>query len=121
MENIAPETGKCNKIFVYGTLQHGQSRNYILQGLKYEKAILPNHRKVSPPSLGFPFIVRDDAANVSGEVYFDVRQSLINELDRIEGEGFLYHRILVKVKINNGKEVDAFTYYPSDKLIKNYT
>ena len=111
----------CNRLFVYGTLQHGQSRNYILQGLRYEKATLPNHCKISPPSLGFPFIVCDDATNVSGEVYFDVRQSLINELDRIEGEGFLYHRILVKVKINNGKEVDAFTYYPSDKLIKNYT
>lgn len=110
----------CNRLFVYGTLQHGQSRNFILQGLKYEKAILPSHRKVSPPSLGFPFIVRDDSANVNGEVYFDVSQSLINELDRIEGEGFLFHRILVKVKISDEKEVDAFTYYPSDKLIKKY-
>jgi gamma-glutamylcyclotransferase (GGCT)/AIG2-like uncharacterized protein YtfP len=120
MEYKTTKSQDCDRFFVYGTLQHGQSRNYILQGLRYKKAILPNHRKISPPSLGFPFIVRDDSVNVRGEVFFNVSQSLINELDRIEGEGLLYHRILVKVKIEDGKEVDAFTYYPSQKLIANY-
>ena len=120
MEYKSTKTQNCDRIFVYGTLQHGQSRNYILQGLRYQKAILPNHRKISPPSLGFPFIVRDDSANVRGEVYFNISKSLINELDIIEGEGLLYHRILVKVNIEDSKEVDAFTYYPSQKLIMNY-
>jgi len=112
---------KSNKLFVYGTLQHGQSRNYILRGLKYEKATLINYRKVTSPSLGFPFIIRDDSSNVRGEVYYDVEQSLINQIDMIEGEGELYHRILVKVKLDNEKELEAFTYYPSEALIKNYT
>jgi gamma-glutamylaminecyclotransferase len=109
-----------NRLFVYGTLQHGQSRNYVLKGLKYEKAILPSFRKIEPPSLGFPFIIKDNKYNVKGEVYYGVSRSLINHLDMIEGEGRLYHRIIVKVKIENGNEIDAYTYYPSEILIKNY-
>ncbi|MFW9879200.1 MAG: gamma-glutamylcyclotransferase family protein [Candidatus Thorarchaeota archaeon] len=111
---------KCNKIFVYGTLQHGQSRNYILKGLKYEKATLLNYRKVEPPSLGFPFIIQDDNSKVGGEIYYDIEKSIINQIDMIEGEGELYHRILVKVKLDDGRETEAYTYYPSDMLIKNY-
>jgi gamma-glutamylcyclotransferase (GGCT)/AIG2-like uncharacterized protein YtfP len=90
-------------------------------GLKYEKAILLNYKKVEPSSLGFPFIIRDDNSSVKGEVYYDVGQSLLNKLDMIEGEGELYHRILVEVKLENGNETEAYTYYPSEILIKNYT
>ena len=76
-----------DKIFVYGTLQHGQSRNYVLKGLKYEKAILPKYRKLEPPSLGFPLIIQDHNSNVEGEIYYGVDQSLINQIDIVEGEG----------------------------------
>ncbi|MFW9874410.1 MAG: gamma-glutamylcyclotransferase family protein [Candidatus Thorarchaeota archaeon] len=112
---------KFYMLFVYGTLQHGQSRNFILRGLKYEKAFLFNYRKVTPPSLGFPFIIRDDFSKVKGEVYYGLDTSLISQIDMIEGEGELYHRILVKVVLENGKELDAFTYYPSVILIKKFT
>ncbi|MFW9941240.1 MAG: gamma-glutamylcyclotransferase family protein [Candidatus Thorarchaeota archaeon] len=112
---------KFYKLFVYGTLQHGQSRNYILRGLKYEKAILFNYRKVTPPSLGFPFIIRDNSSEVRGEVYYGVDPSLLSQIDIIEGEGELYHRILVKVVLENGIELDAFTYYPSEILTKKFS
>lgn len=118
--NQKNNSGICDKLFVYGTLQHGQSRNYILSGLKYEKAILPNHRKITPPSLGFPFILQNDSSEVKGEVYYGVDQNLIKQIDIIEGEGSLYHRILINVKTDNGNELEAFTYYPSKILIKNY-
>ena len=111
----------CDRLFVYGTLQHGQSRNYILRGLKYEKATLFNYLKVVPPTLGFPFIICDETSSVRREIYFGLKQSLINQIDIIEGEGQLYHRILVNVKLDSGKKSDAFTYYPSEILIKNYT
>jgi gamma-glutamylcyclotransferase (GGCT)/AIG2-like uncharacterized protein YtfP len=111
---------KVNTIFVYGTLQQGQSRNYVLKGLKYEKAILPNYRKLEPPSLGFPFIIKDEKSSVKGEVYYGVNRSLINHLDIIEGEGRLYNRILVRIKVESGKEIAAYTYYPSEVLIKKY-
>lgn len=121
MENKGNIKIKCDNLFVYGTLQHGQSRNYVLKGLLYKKATLNNYKKVIPPNLGFPFIIRDELSNVEGEIYFKVDDSLLNQLDLIEGEGHLYHRIIVKVRLDNGKILHAFTYYPSKILIKNYT
>lgn len=121
MESKESKTQNLDKVFVYGTLQSGQSRNYILSGLKFEKATLMNFRKVEPPDLGFPFIVRDNNSEVTGEIYYEVSNSLIYQLDLIEGEGKLYHRIIVKVQLDSGKELKAFTYYPSEILIKNYT
>ncbi len=112
---------KYSKLFVYGTLQHGQSRNYILSGLMYEKATLLNYRKLEPPSLGFPFIIKDDNSLVNGEIYYGVGQSLLKRIDMIEGEGQLYYRILVKVNLEDERETEAYTYYPSEILIKNYT
>jgi gamma-glutamylcyclotransferase (GGCT)/AIG2-like uncharacterized protein YtfP len=120
MKNTNLKDTRCYKLFVYGTLQDGQSRNIILKGLRYEKATLFNYKKVISSSLGFPFIVRDDSSNVKGEVYYDIDESIISEIDRIEGEGELYHRIVVKVTLLNGKELEAYTYYPSEILVKNY-
>ncbi len=120
MENNNSKVNLLDRIFVYGTLQHEQSRNYVLKGLKYEKAILPNFKKIEPPSLGFPFIIKDNKSSVKGEVYYGVSKSLINHLDMIEGEGRLYHRIVVRVILENGNEIDVYTYYPSEILIKNY-
>ncbi|MFW9820295.1 MAG: gamma-glutamylcyclotransferase family protein [Candidatus Thorarchaeota archaeon] len=121
MKNNNSKENLLDRIFVYGTLQHGQSRNYILKGLKYEKAILFSYKKIEPRALGFPFIIKDSKSSVRGEVYYNVSKSLINHLDMIEGEGRLYHRIIVRLNLENGNEIDAYTYYPSEILIKNYT
>ncbi|TFG23269.1 MAG: gamma-glutamylcyclotransferase [Promethearchaeota archaeon] len=110
-----------NNLFVYGTLQHGQSRNSILKDLSYEKAILPDYKKVEPPTLGFPFIIREEGSIVEGEVYFEVPDSLLERIDVIENEGDLYHRLLVKVKTVKEKELEAYIYYPSEDLIKSYS
>lgn len=107
-------------LFVYGTLQYGQSRHHILEGLRYEKATLPKHKRVSPPSLGFPFIVFNEASKVEGEVYYDIDEELIKTLDLIEGEGSLYHRIIVEVLTEDGTKIQAYTYYPSEILIKKF-
>jgi len=120
MEKNNNLNNKYNKLFVYGTLQHGQSRNYILSGLKYEKAILLNYRKLEPPSLGFPFIIKDVNSIVNGEIYYGIGEYLLKQIDMIEGEGQLYHRILVKVNLEDERETEAYTYYPSEILIKNY-
>ncbi len=111
---------KFNRLFVYGTLQHGQDRNIILQDLRYEKAILPGYRKVLPPSLGFPFIIRDEASEVKGEVYYGLEEDLFKKIDVIEREGSLYHRILVKVETTKGEEIESFVYYPDKSLINAY-
>lgn len=111
---------ECKNLFVYGTLQHGQSRHHVLEDLEYEKAILPKHKKISPPSLGFPFIIFNEASKVEGEVYYDIDRDLLKTLDLIEGEGSLYHRIIVEVLTENKGKVQAYTYYPSDILLNKY-
>ncbi len=111
---------KTNNMFVYGTLRHDQSRGHVLQGLQYKEANLLNHKKISPPTLGFPFIIENDSSEVKGEVYFDVDRDLIKQIDMIEGEGSLYHRIIVEIRTENGERVKAYTYYPSERLIRSY-
>ena len=108
----------CDRLFTYGTLQSGYSRNYLLQGLEFKEAVLLGYRKISPPELGFPFIIQDQESTVSGEIYFRLTQAHWIQIDLIEGEGSLYHRILVEVKtIPEGLEYQTFTYYPSIGLI----
>ncbi len=116
------EYEEIDRLFVYGTLQSGQSRNYILRGLSFEKALLSEHRKEVPPELGFPFIVQDKRSHVEGEVYFGLKQSHWSQIDLIEGEGSLYHRILVEVElIRKGRNLIVYTYYPSENLVESYS
>jgi len=112
---------RVKNMFVYGTLRHDKSRGHVLGALEYTEATLPNHKKVSPPTLGFPFIVQDESSEVQGEVYYNVSNDLIRQIDMIEGEGSLYHRIVVEVETEDGKHVKAYTYYPSERLIESYT
>ena len=108
----------CDKLFVYGTLQHGKSRGHVLKNLKYKKAILPNFRKIVPAQLGYSIILKDKDSLVEGEVYFDLDQSLFEKLDVIEDEGNLYHRILVNIKTLEDEKLPTYVYYPSETLIK---
>ncbi|MHA2248010.1 MAG: gamma-glutamylcyclotransferase family protein [Candidatus Hodarchaeales archaeon] len=113
---------KCDRLFTYGTLQSGYNRNYLLEGLIFEKAFLPGYRKVTPPELGFPFIIKDSNSKVSGEIYFELKQFHFTQIDLVEGEGSLYNRILVEVEtIPEGMKYFTFTYYPSNRLIKQYS
>ena len=111
----------CQNLFVYGTLQYGESRNYLLKGLIFEKASIYGYRKIFLEDLGYPIIIRDEKFYVNGEVYFCVSESLLNMLDVVEGEGSLYHRIVVNVKTITKKNYLAYVYYPSKKLINSNT
>lgn len=110
---------QCDKLFVYGTLQHNQNRGYLLKNLKFKKAILPKFRKISPPQLGFPIIIEDKSSMVEGEIYYDLDQSLFQTLDTIESEGNIYHRILVNIKTLEKEELLTYVYYPSETLINS--
>ncbi len=105
-----------NRLFVYGTLKQGQNRHYLLKDVEFEIAFLMGYEKQDPPSLGYPFIIRKEGKRVEGEVYLNISDSILQKIDIIEGEGDLYHRILVKVKTLKGEELNAFVYYPSQSL-----
>ncbi len=119
-EEQKSRTQECDRLFVYGTLQHGQSRNYILKELTFQKAILSGYRKISLSHLGFPIIIQDKKSKVKGEVYFGLDNSLFQEIDIIEGEGSFYHRLLVNVETSEGESLLAFVYCPSQSLIDSH-
>jgi len=109
-----------NNLFVYGTLSQGKSRNYLLKGLSYKRAILQDFRKLKNENFKFPIILKESNSKVYGEIYFDINERLMKQLDEIEGGGRLYHRILVEVVTDENEKINAFTYYPNEELIRNY-
>jgi gamma-glutamylcyclotransferase (GGCT)/AIG2-like uncharacterized protein YtfP len=95
-------------LFVYGTLQRGQAAHCRLSGARFAgNAVLKGFALYN---LGwYPGIVEDDMDSVSGEAYADIGE-LLPELDRYEGEGSTYSRLMVKVTLETGEEMDSFIY-----------
>ena len=96
------------------------SRHYVLEEHHFMRAKLDRFVRIWPPGLSFPFIIPQEGF-VLGEIYFDVAPTKFVELDRIEGEGYLYNRANVSVKLLDapfkGLKVDAITYVGSDSLV----
>ena len=61
------------------------------------------------PEEGYANIIRDDRGLVEGILY-DVPDSYMSILDRVEGYPDHYDRIRVSVQKVNGKKVEAITY-----------
>lgn len=96
------------------------SRHSVLEEFHFLRAKLDDFIRIWPPGLSFPFIIPQEGF-VLGEIYFDVAPNKFVELDRIEGEGYLYNRANVSVKLLDapfkGLKVDAITYVGSDSLV----
>lgn len=93
------------KVFVYGTLKSGYGNNYILS----EGA----HRKIGDAVVegfklyqyGFPVAKEDENSKAIGEVW-DIgdNDATLARLDRLEGEGYMYHRKVVKAYVLGNQE-----------------
>lgn len=89
------------KVFVYGTLKRGGVLHNNLKRCKYlgvDK--IPNFTMFK---MGwFPAVIptKDSRENVYGEVY-EINQSVLNQLDAIEGKGVLYNRTKVVTKFGD--------------------
>lgn len=91
------------KIFVYGTLKRGYG-NYAR--LLKDRAGFINEgvttRTFDMIDIGFPMIFPvDDGDRVRGEV-FEIDASTLKQLDRLEGEGSMYHRRLELIQLDDG-------------------
>lgn len=97
-----------HNIFVYGTLMKGFRNHIAMLGSKCisNDAVIEGYAmyNVGP----YPAIVKEDGGKVRGEFY-KVSSMKIKTLNRIEGEGFLYKRTPVKVKVGD-EEMDGETY-----------
>ncbi|MFX1520639.1 MAG: gamma-glutamylcyclotransferase family protein [Promethearchaeota archaeon] len=108
----------------YPFLRLPGSRHYVLEEFHFMRAKLDGFVRIWPPGLSFPFIVPQEDEEVIGELYFDLPPSKFFELDRIEGEGYLYHKENVSVELLDapfrGLKVDAVTYVGAANLISEH-
>ena len=94
-------------VFVYGTLRNGEVRHRVIQDCEFVGMAYAEDYDLYLIS-DFPGIV-PGSGRVVGEVY-RVSEEKFQRLDQIEGTPYLYRRELIKVKLANGEELEAYTY-----------
>ena len=105
----APYEGRNRTVFVYGTLMTGERAAWMLDaGSCLGKAYVNRYALYDLGS--FPGIVAEPGGSVLGEVW-TVPDRTIDELDRYEGEGSLYHREMVRAVLEDGAlTAEAYIY-----------
>ena len=102
------------RLFVYGTLAPGRPNEHVLAEIEgtWEPATVTGTLRQEGwgAELGYPGIVFDDAGDeVQGFVFSSDRLSdLWPKLDAFEGEA--YKRVLIDVKLTDGRTVEAYIY-----------
>jgi len=113
------------KYFAYGSNMDPDRMNK--RGVKFSSrkwALLRGYKlefnKVSSlnPKEGYANIVVDKESTVEGILY-EIEKSDLLKLDRWEGVPTHYKRIVVKVRLKDGKIVEAFTYVANPQKVKN--
>ena len=103
-------------VFVYGTLMKDQSAAHHMDRAEFlGEAILEDYAIYD---LGwYPGIKPCRGEQVYGEVYM-VDDDMLQQMDRYEGEGFLYLRKLVMVKMSD-RTREAFVYVYNHEVNEN--
>lgn len=96
------------KVFVYGTLMKGNSNHRFLDGTKYIGSARIAGYSMFEVTKHYPGIVHG-SDDIYGEVY-EINKDVLNRLDGLEGEGFLYKRIVDKAVTDDGTEHDVYIY-----------
>jgi gamma-glutamylcyclotransferase (GGCT)/AIG2-like uncharacterized protein YtfP len=83
------------KIFVYGTLKRGYGNNRLLQEAGFLRVEELYDYKLY--NAGFPVAAPDPGSSAVGEVW-DIgdNQQILHNLDRLESEGRMYHRVYIE-------------------------
>jgi gamma-glutamylcyclotransferase (GGCT)/AIG2-like uncharacterized protein YtfP len=90
-------------LFVYGTLQDPQLVEQLLgKSLPSCTATLPGYRRVEPPGC-YPYAEADAAAALVGRVLQGIDAEALSALDRYEGEGELYQRIVATAVVGTSQ------------------
>jgi len=94
-------------VFVYGTLKKNKGANHFLSNAKFlGEGVIQGYEMYIVSY--FPGIVKGNG-KVRGEVY-EVDEEILEMLDEYEGVPYLYERIKETVKLDNGKEIEAYLY-----------
>jgi gamma-glutamylaminecyclotransferase len=111
-------------LFVYGSLRKGLHNNYLLDKANYigtfstvDKYIMIGTKSFSYPYLVHPTYLKSKlydsvgyiySKNIVGEVY-EINQSTLKHIDKIEGYPEYYTRKTIEVK-NNIAKINAYAY-----------
>lgn len=110
-------------IFTYGTLKNGFCNNKLIENLEFiEKARTCEKFQMYPCiNYAFPFVIKSEKNHtILGEVYKLVSKKDLELLDELEGYPTLYIREETKVKLNNGKVIDAIIYLKNEEEYKDF-
>ena len=89
-------------VFVYGTLMGNRANHrFYLKNQRYlGQAVLPGHALYDLGS--FPGTIADPTEKVRGELY-EINSQCLRQLDQLEGNGSLYVRETVMVRLGDEK------------------
>lgn len=95
-------------MFVYGTLKKGHSNHKLLKRSTYiGEATIEGYCIYD---LGFyPGIKVEEGSQVAGELY-EITDQVLKDLDRLEGEGYLYKREMTEARLMNGERIETAVY-----------
>lgn len=98
-----------NLVFVYGTLMRDRSNHkyYLEDSLFLGSGSIQGYALYDLGS--YPGIRQQENECTKGEV-FEVDDKTMSRLDRLEDEGFLYIKKVLKVEMDNGLVQDAYAY-----------
>ena len=85
----------------------------ILEGWK----LLFNKIASRNPNEGYANIEREEGSIVEGILY-EIQGSDVEKLDKYEGYPNHYERLNVRVRLDNGKEVEAVTYVANSNKVR---
>jgi len=106
------------KIFIYGTLKKRHCRSGIMRGeFLGEAKTTANYKMYSCGA--YPALVEDkNGIEIEGELW-DVDESLLLNLDQIEGVPYLYDRKSVRLSTHDFKDVITYLFQQSvDNLLE---
>lgn len=99
------------KVFVYGTLKRGYGNwGWALRDrATYIGKAVTKNATFDMLHAGFPVLMEGGKCAAAGEV-FEVNKEILADLDRLEGEGIMYHRKVIPVVLETGEELQASVY-----------
>lgn len=106
------------KLFTYGTLKKGQSRAHILKDgtfLGHAVSIDPFLMKVTSGYDTFPVLFEGGEVPVSGEMYEFDDEAILDRLDMIESNGYLYEREKRYFILEDRRREEAWVYIGNNR------
>jgi gamma-glutamylaminecyclotransferase len=98
-------------IFVYGTLQLAHGNHRLIQDCRFVGTATTKEKYLLTAS-GIPYVSKaEPVSNVKGEVYELNSSSQMSSVDGLEGHPNWYHREIITVVNDHGKQMKAWIYF----------